>query len=275
MAFELRKENPATARRPTSADRVSILVDQNGNPLKMDHNGSTSALAQFNGEPVASDIQVADPTEIIGVRGWRYSKDVSGIVESFYLDDQGQVVQMTSNGVVAGLGGVPLATDKQASDPTPVAGTRGWYYSKLINGVVEAFYISDTGQVTQLTKNGSPAGYADTFLQDTAETDDETPEIILTYSTLANDRVIDLKARVFCIEPATGDVGKWVIEATGYRDGSSVVTIEDENVLYEHKDQLAWDAGLVVSSQDIQAGGIGESGKTIEWRVQLEVNEHG
>lgn len=221
MGWELRKENPTTARRPETPDRKVILLDLNGNPLIMDYLGVTNPLAQFDGSPVASDKQTSDPLPIAGNRGWRYSKLISGVVEDVYEDDQGRIIQITDNGRVAG-GGI-------------------W----------------------------------DVAIEETVQTINATPALLATYATLADNRVIDLTARVFCHELATGDVAKYVIEATVQRNGSSVLTLKNQTKIYEYEDQSAWNAAFSVSSQDVQIYGTGEASKTIEWRCQLEVSEHG
>jgi hypothetical protein len=80
---------------------------------------------------------------------------------------------------------------------------------------------------------------------------------------------------VWAREPSTDDSAKYVIEALFNRSGASVVTSLDENFVSIYEDQAAWDVAFNISSQNIQVQVTGEASKTIEWRCQLEVSEHG
>lgn len=117
---------------------------------------------------------------------------------------------------------------------------------------------------------------ADTVSDDTLQTTDATPGTIATYTTLADERSITMRALVWCREPTTDDSAKWIVECEFNRATGGVVTELDTNFLTKspHAPPL-WDVTFVVSSQDILVKVTGEAGKTIEWRCILEVSEHG
>ena len=107
------------------------------------------------------------------------------------------------------------------------------------------------------------------------QTTTASPQTIATYSTLADERAISVRATVIAREAATDDSAKYVIEALFNRDGSSVVTSLDATFLYTYEDQAAWDVSFSISSQHILVRVTGEAGKTIKWRCFLEVSETG
>jgi hypothetical protein len=115
-----------------------------------------------------------------------------------------------------------------------------------------------------------------TFLDATVQTTDATVTTIATYSTLADERVIELEFTVVGREPATDDTIRQKFLATFNRDGASAVTSLDEVVTsYESAGASAWDVTLAVSSQDVLIRVTGEAAHTIEWRVLGKVFEHG
>lgn len=116
---------------------------------------------------------------------------------------------------------------------------------------------------------------ADTALNRTVQTTNNTATTIATYTTKADERAISMRATVFAREPATDDSAKYVIEALFNRSGSSVVTSKNVDPVSTFEDQAAWGVSFNISGQDIQVQVTGENSKTIEWRCQLEVNEHG
>lgn len=127
----------------------------------------------------------------------------------------------------------------------------------------------DAGNVNGL------GGVGDLIIDAVLQTTTGATQTIATYSTLADERAINVKATIWAREPTTDDSAKYVIEALFNRDGSSVVTSKDENVVSQFEDQAAWNVTFNISSQDIEVQVTGEGGKTIEWRCQLEVSEHG
>lgn len=163
---------------------------------------------------------------------------------------------------------------EQGADPGSAA-NRGNVYVKDDGGDTELFYQDDGGAVVQLTRDGAINAGADYRDNQTVQTTDATVTTIATYNTLANERAINLKAIVWARETATDDSAKYVIETLFNRDGASAVTSKDETFIYTYEDQAAWNVTFNISSQAIQVQVTGEAAKTIEWRCQLEVSEHG
>lgn len=59
------------------------------------------AANQISPAPIAQTSQVSDPTLTSG-QGTFYAKNISGVVEAFFTNGNGQVVQLTKNGVIIG-----------------------------------------------------------------------------------------------------------------------------------------------------------------------------
>ena len=111
---------------------------------------------------------------------------------------------------------------------------------------------------------------------DTVQTVDATVTTIATYTTLADERSITMRALVWAREAATDDSAKWLVECEFNRATGGVVTEKDTNFISLRKDNALWDVTFVISSQQIQVRATaGEAGKTVEWRCILEVSEHG
>lgn len=107
------------------------------------------------------------------------------------------------------------------------------------------------------------------------QTTTATLTTIASYASLANERAISLRVTVWAREAATDDSAKYVIEALFNRDGVGTVTEIDTAFLYTYEDQAAWDVVLAPSGGNILIRVQGEAAKTIEWRCQVEVSEHG
>ncbi len=84
-----------------------IIIGFGTQPVKLGGTGQKlfEGLANFTGGLVTNTnmrfVESSDPTQVAN-SGFNYTKDVGGITEKFYLDSSGNVVQITSNGVVAG-----------------------------------------------------------------------------------------------------------------------------------------------------------------------------
>ena len=84
-----------------------IVIGFGTTPVKLGGTGQKlfEGLANFTGGLVSNTnfrfVESSDPTQVAN-SGFNYTKDVGGITEKFYLDSSGNVVQITSNGVVAG-----------------------------------------------------------------------------------------------------------------------------------------------------------------------------
>lgn len=127
-----------------------------------------------------------------------------------------------------------------------------------------------------ITQEVTPGGtIADFSLSATAVTVGLGLSDLLTYPTLTNDRVISLHAIVWALEPATGDTAKYVVEATGYRNGAGVVSITNVDFVSIYEAQAAWDVQVDASGSDIRVRVEGEAAKTIAWRCKVIVDEHG
>jgi len=137
--------------------------------------------------------------------------------------------------------------------------SRGW--SDELNRMVDALELG--------------GGTADTTEDEVTSTSDATPKTIVTYATLANDRAIDMKIRVWCIEPSTGDIGKWLYEPIFLRDNVGAITERTPVMVYQPPPGIPWDATILIAAPNISVQVTGEAGKDLEWRCQIEVNEHG
>ena len=97
--------------------------------------------------------QVLDPTPAPD-KCFIYAKDFEGRTEMFFMDQGGEITQITKDGYLnvtyeADVVGLP----KQELDPA-YSGAKGSLYSKKINGIVELFYRDSNGVITQLTNAG-------------------------------------------------------------------------------------------------------------------------
>jgi len=135
--------------------------------------------------------------------------------------------------------------------------------------------IKTSSAIAAIAAANGGGSLADTSVDQTVQTTDATVTTIATYSTLADERAISIKAVVWARQATTDDSAKYVIEALFNRATGSVVTSKDENFISIYEDQAAWDVTFNVSGQDIQIQVTGEVTKTIDWRIQLEVSEHG
>jgi hypothetical protein len=252
---------------------VTFFVDEAGNPSLKDSTGAVTP-AITAGTPLQLNEQASTPP-VVGNAVKIYSKDVSGRSEFFVLNDTDGEVQITSAGAIP-MPDTPFQL-AEAVTPPQVPNTVK-IYAKDVSGRSEFFAINDTDSEVQITNQGAinvQGSIADTVDDQTLQTTLGAPVTIATYSTLADERAISMRCRVWCREPTTDDSGQWVFENLFNRDDVSLVTSKDESVVALYKDQGAWDVTFNISSQDIEVQVTGEVAKTIEWRCQLEVSEHG
>jgi hypothetical protein len=97
--------------------------------------------------------QSSDPTAVAN-RGLAYTKDNSGKTDLFYRDSSGSVTQIINDGYLDTydrLRGVALC--RQSTDPTNNS-IKGFVYTKSDSGDVELFYLDNSGNVVQVTKDG-------------------------------------------------------------------------------------------------------------------------
>jgi len=127
MSINMRRQLAGSVPTP-DGNHDQIFIDENGNPSKKDPSGAVSALVSVDGTPLAVDKQTSDPTVIAGQRGQLYTKLVSGVIELFFRDDLGQVIQITNNGNVnGGVEGGRLFTPRW-SDFGAKTGVAGEYW---------------------------------------------------------------------------------------------------------------------------------------------------
>lgn len=104
MAIKLKRQASGSVVRPP-ASHVAFFIDQDGNPSLMNSEGTVSPSVTADGSPLSLTAQISAPTPVeLGVK--LYSKSVSGVVEFFVIDDQGNEIQITNNGSV-NAGGRP------------------------------------------------------------------------------------------------------------------------------------------------------------------------
>jgi len=156
------------------------------------------------------------------------------------------------------------------------------------NGAQDVMTIGGITRLTQIpginyadagcrwtTEVGTPAGgtIADYSDSRTVQTTDATVTTILTYTTRSDLSVISIHATVWGIATGTGDAAKYVIEATFYRDGSSVVTQKNVAFLSTYESQAAWNASFTISGQDIWMQVQGDVGTVVDWRCKATIDE--
>lgn len=108
-----------------------------------------------------------------------YTKDISGIVELFYLDGYGQAVQITSDGYLdtsnldldSSFNDILINDEgfirinNSSIDPTDIPNS-GSIYTKIVSGITELFYKDDSGTVIQITSDGYLTSDNNTFAND-------------------------------------------------------------------------------------------------------------
>jgi hypothetical protein len=136
-------------------------------------------------------------------------------------------------------------------------------------------YVLTAVTPTWTAVGGGGGGVADTTVDNTVQTTTAAVATAATHTTTTNNRVIKIRTTVFARENATDDIIQDVIETVANRDNVGAVTVKDNSHVAVYKDQAPWNVTLDVSGSDIRVRVTGEAGKTIEWRAQMEVSEHG
>ena len=101
MAIKVRKQAAASVETPPNT-HLQFFVDTDGLPKLKDDLGNVTDAAQAG--QVTLNEQGSDPAAVAN-KVKLYSKDVDGVAEFFALDDQGNVIQITSNGALNAGGG--------------------------------------------------------------------------------------------------------------------------------------------------------------------------
>jgi len=149
----------AGAGRVITTDAGAVVMDASGN----------DAL-ELDGYMLLNEI--TDPTNVAN-KGFLYSKndDAYGTSELFYMDDSGQITQITQDGYLAtynSLRGVSLLEGTEFTDQVG----RVSLYAKLSNGITELFTKDSGGNETQVTLGGrlnttavTNSGFADAVIE--------------------------------------------------------------------------------------------------------------
>ena len=115
----------------------------------------------------------------------------------------------------------------------------------------------------------------DTTLTGTVQTVNATPTTIATYATLANNRVIAMKVTVIGIDPSNPARAHFVAEVTILRDPGGTVSVLEDLLIKNYKDNVNWDIQFNVAGQSVTVDVVGDVAQTVEWRVFGGVSEHG
>ena len=92
--------------------------------------------------------QGSDPTPYAN-DGYLYSKDAGGVTELHYMDDSGDIVQLTKDGYL-GPNHRTVALKANTGDPSADP-PKGILYTKAVSGEIELFYLNGSGTVVQIT----------------------------------------------------------------------------------------------------------------------------
>jgi hypothetical protein len=151
--------------------------------------GGDETLSVSTTQVLKLDEQVSDPSPFAN-DGYLYSKDVGSRTELFYLDDSGQITQITSDGyldTLESLRGVGMFA--QGVDPT-YAVDKGILYTKNTDGVTELFYRDNYGDIIQVSKAGRfdlPDGYISFRYDEMGPTGTTGTETLLTLGAVPVD----------------------------------------------------------------------------------------
>ncbi len=198
----------AGAGRVIVADSGAVEIDANGaDALSLD------GYISLN--------EITNPTGMSN-KGIIYSKndDEYNTSELFYMDDSGQVTQLTQDGYLAtynSLKGVGLF--EQAGNP-PVAADKGYIYTKDESGDTELFYLDDSGNAVQITRDG--------FIIGTNISTQDTKEPTGFPNVTASDISFNDGYRRFTIAPTSGSFYY-------FSQGDKVIKIT-ENVIIDDTD---------------------------------------
>jgi hypothetical protein len=122
-------------------------------------NASGNASLQLDGYLVLGEI--TDPN-FLGNSGILYVKDDANDSELFYMDDSGNIVQITKDGELNAVGGGGsgtgltdgyLSMPERGTDPS-YQDDYGAIYVKDVDGYTELFYMDNYGFVVQITDDG-------------------------------------------------------------------------------------------------------------------------
>jgi hypothetical protein len=175
--------------------------------------------------------------------------------------------KLTVTGLIDPTG---LVMDEQAATPFAFTAGKGTFWVRNDTPNVPMF-TDDTGTDFVLGATSS----AETTFTGTVQTVNNTPTVVATYTTAANNRVIKVEANSIGRDTA-GDVAHYKIVGTFKRNGVGVVTqIGLTSVVHFQEQDSAWDATFSISGTSIRVEVTGDSANNTEWKAVGYAFEHG
>jgi hypothetical protein len=148
-------------------------------------------------------------------------------------------------------------------------------------GKIEALKTDENDTTRRLAPSGVDGGVEwvpdipgsafGTVVDASVSTPTDSPVLILTHTTTLDDATTLLMLDIFG-HGANGETPSYTLRITAKRDSSSVVTIEDIDIIHEFNDGAGLPTAVVVGS-DIQVKVTGILAVPVTWRVGGNVAE--
>lgn len=200
--------------RSITADSGAVFIDASGtDALRLD------GYLQLD--------EISDPTSRPN-SGMIYAKDDGGNTELFYMDDGGNVTQLTEDGYLATFNSLPgVGLWEQSSDPTP-ATDKAFIYVKDAYGTSELHFMDNYGVVTQVTTDGY-ANLTPGILQTTPDDPDPRDDAGFIYSADVDGYVeLHYMDNYGSITQITADgYLAYTPESDAYWDGYAPTTVQE------------------------------------------------
>ena len=163
-----------------------INKTQSGLNINITQTGSGNEQLRISTkEYIALPEQISNPA-VSTSDGYLFTKDAGTITEPFYMDSQGKVVQLISDGYLAtNLGLKNIMLWEQSVNPVSYGNNKGFVFTKDMLGYTELFYMDNYGTAIQITKDGYLSGASNAAEENLSSTGVET-YIALTYPPLAS-----------------------------------------------------------------------------------------